>query len=90
MSLLNLRYVGHISTVTGLLTEDYQTNTSILIDLIEELELRHMGFRSVFVDEETGRMRLNTMIFYGREGEVPLPMTDLHHPIQDGGVITFW
>ena len=90
MILLDLRYVGHISAATGLLKEAYQTNGSTLIELIEELEKRHRGFRDIFVDGETGRMNLNAMIYYSGEGEVPLPVTDLHHPIQDKAIITFW
>ena len=87
---LDLRYVGHISAVTGLLKEEYPTNASTLMELIEELERKHQGFKGVFVNGETGRMKLNAMIYYGTEGEIPLPIIDPYHPIQDKAVITFW
>lgn len=87
---LDLRYVGHISAVTGILKEEYQTNASILIELIEELERKHQGFKGVFVNVETGRMNLNAMIYYGTEGGIPLPIIDPYHPIQDKAIITFW
>ena len=90
MILLNLRYVGHISAATGLLKEAYQTNAPTLVELIEELEKRHPGFKGIFVNSETGRMNLNAMIYCGEEGEVPLPITDLHHPIRGNAMITFW
>jgi hypothetical protein len=88
--LLDLCYVGHVSAATALLKETYQTNASTLMELIEELEKKHRGFRDIFVNGETGRMNLNAMIYYGGEGEVPLPITDLNHPIQDSAIITFW
>ena len=87
---LDLRYVGHISAVTGLLKEEYSTNASTLIELIEELETRHQNFKGVFVTGETGKMKLNAMIYYGTEGGIPLPIIDPYHPIQDKAILTFW
>jgi len=87
---LELRYVAHITTLTHLVEERYRSDASTLRGLIDELEERYAGFRQVFVDRETGALNLNAMIYYGDEGQAPLAVIDLDHPIKAGANLTFW
>lgn len=90
MKQLNLRYVAHITTLTGILHEPYATDASTMRQLLEALDDRYGGFREVFIAPETGRLRLNAMIYYNDPGVVPISVIDLDCTIVDGGTVTFW
>jgi len=87
---LELRYVAHITTLTGLTKERRQTSIRTLRALIDELEARYTGFRQAFVDRESAGLKLNAMIYYCDAGQKPLSIVDLDHPLQHGGMVTFW
>jgi hypothetical protein len=87
---LDLRFIAHVTTITGILEESYQTGVSTIRELLDELDAKYSGFRDLFVNTETGQMNLNAMIYYSDAGEVPVSIIDLDHPVSDGGTITFW
>jgi molybdopterin converting factor small subunit len=87
---LDLRYIAHVTMVTGTLEENYQTDASTIRELLDRLDARYSGFRALFVNPETGQMNLNAMIYYSDVGEVPVSVIDLDHAINDGGTVTFW
>jgi hypothetical protein len=90
MMQLELRYVAHITTITGVLEEGHQTKASTIRELLDELDARYGGFCELFVSPKTGQLNLNTMIYYSDPGEVPISVIDLDHPVRDGGTVTFW
>lgn len=90
MKELELQYVGPIAALANLLAERYTTQTATLRALIKELDARHPGLLQMFVNPQTGQLNLNTMIYYGDPGQIPAPILNLDHPIQDGGTVTFW
>ena len=90
MKQLELRYVAHVTTITRILQEDYQTEASTIRELLDELDARYGGLRGLFVNPDTGQLNLNTMIYYSDPGEVPVSVIDLDHQVVDGGTITFW
>ena len=87
---LQLKYLAHISMITGVLEEHYQSGAMNFRELIEELDERHTGFRETFVDSETKQVRINAMIQYTPKGRIPSPVIDLDNPIEDGSIVTFW
>ena len=87
---LDLRFIAHVTTITGILEESYQTGVSTIRELLNELDARYSGFRELFVNPETGQMNLNAMIYYSDAGEVPVSIIDLDHAVSDGGTVTFW
>jgi hypothetical protein len=90
MKQLELRYVAHITTITGILQENHPTNTATIRELVDELDAKYSGFRELFVSPQTGQLNLNTMIYYSDPGEVPISVIELDHPVRDGGTVTFW
>jgi len=90
MKQLELRYVAHVTTITGILQEDHRTNAATIRGLVDELDARYGGFRELFVSPKTGRLNLNAMIYYSDPGEVPVSVIDLDHPVGNGGTVTFW
>lgn len=90
MKQLELRYVAHVTTLTGCLLESYQTAASSLRELVAELDGAYPGFQKMFVNPETGTLNLNGMIYYGVPGKVPISALDLDQRIDDGGTVTFW
>ena len=44
----------------------------------------------MFYDPSTGKLRINTMIYYGDMDKVPVAVLDLKQPISGGAKITFW
>ena len=90
MKQLELRYVAHVTTITGILQEGYQTKASTIRELVDELDARYGGFRELFVSPKTGQLNLNTMIYYSDPGEIPISVIDLDRPVRDGGTVTFW
>lgn len=87
---LELRYVAHITALTGLTKERRHTGVGTLRALIDELEARYAGFRQAFVDRESGGLKLNAMIYYCDVGQTPLAVVNLDHPLKHGAVVTFW
>jgi len=90
MKQLELRYVAHVTTITRILQEDYQTEASTIRELLDELDARYGGLRGLFVNPDTGQLNLNTMIYYSDPGKIPVSVIDLDHQVVDGGTITFW
>lgn len=90
MGRLELRYVAHISVITGKLAEEYETDAETLRELVSELDGHYRGFRRTFENPDSGRLSLNAMIHYGDKGKPHAAVTNLDAPIQDGGTITFW
>lgn len=86
---LELRYVAHVSTVTGRLDENWETAAESLRELIVELDGRYPGFQEIFVDPESSRLSLRAMIYSLEEGKLPASVTDLDQPLGSGAVI-FW
>lgn len=90
MKVVNLRYVAAAYPLTKKLYEDYSTKAETLLGLIEELDSLYKGFKSMFYDPSTGKLRINTMIYYGDMDKVPVAVLDLKQPISGGAKITFW
>jgi hypothetical protein len=90
MKNLELRYVAHVTALSGCLVESHQTRASSIRDLVKELDGRYRGFQELFVNPETGSLNLNAMIYYSAPDEVPITVVDLDQPIVDGGTLTFW
>ena len=90
MKQLELRYVAHVTVLTRQLVESRPTAAASLRELVAELDERYPGFDALFVDPETGKLKLNTMIYYGAPGQVPVTVIDLDQPIDDGATVTFW
>ena len=90
MKQLELRYVAHITTLTGVLKEVYRTEAATLRGLLEELDARYGGFRETFIHPQTNQLNLNAMIYYREQGKVPSAVIDLDQPLADGGAVTFW
>jgi len=87
---MELRYVAHVTTLTGKVRERYSTLAGTLRGLVNELEVKYYGFRQLFIDGETGGLKLNAMIYYRDEGQTPESIIDLDHPVKDGATVTFW
>jgi molybdopterin converting factor small subunit len=90
MTELELRYVAHITTLTNKVKERYAPRSPTLRGLVDELEVKYKGFSRVFVDSETGGLKLNAMIYYSDTGQTPEAIIDLDHPIKDGAKVIFW
>lgn len=76
--------------ITGILEESYETESTTLRSLIDELDQRYGGFNEMFINPETGRMNINTMIYYGEEGKVPVAVLDIDQEVAAGAKILFW
>jgi len=87
---LELRYVGHVITITNSLRETYSTYASTLRELIAELAIMYSGFQEVFINKDTEQLNLAAMIYYGDADQAPFVVVDLGQAIQDGAQITFW
>ena len=90
MKKLQLRYVAAVYPITSKLDEELDTDAGTLRDLIVELDSIYGGFSEMFINKQSGKMNLNTMIYYGEEGKVPLAVLDIDQPVSDGARITFW
>jgi molybdopterin converting factor small subunit len=87
---LELKYLAHISMVTGLLEEAYESNAVTFRELLDELEERFSGFREIFLDPDSSQIKISAMIQVKPEGKNPFPVIDLDQPIPDGSIVTFW
>ena len=90
MKKLELRYVAAVYPITSKVSEQFETDADTMRDLIGSLDDRYGGFTEMFINSQTGRLTLNTMIYYGEEGKVPKGVLDADQPISDGATITFW
>ncbi len=90
MKRLNLSYVGHVTTLTGCLSETCITGANTLRQLIAELGRRYPGFGEVFIQKETGQLSLCAMIYYGDPGRPSAAVVDLDQALQEGARVTFW
>lgn len=90
MKKVELRYVAAVVPITGIVTEDLQTNADTLRELLGELDVKYGGFVEMFINTRTGQLNLNVMIYYGDEGKPPFAVIDLDQPVKDGARITFW
>ena len=90
MTELELRYVAHITTLTNKVKERYVSSSRTLRGLVDELEKKYKGFRLVFIDSETGGLKLNAMIYYSDPGQTPVAIIDLEHPVIEGAKVIFW
>jgi hypothetical protein len=87
---LKLRYLAHVSMVTGILQEFHETQSSSLKALLAELDQRYQGFQNLFISSEGRGFNLNAMIFYQPPGKIPAPAIDLNFPLENGATLTFW
>jgi hypothetical protein len=87
---LSLRYVAAAYPITNQLMEQYETEANTVRELIEELDGRYGGFCEMFIDPGSGKLTLNTMIYYGEEGKVPVAVLDIDQCISSGARVTFW
>jgi hypothetical protein len=87
---LELRYVAHVTTLTHTVKEASDSQAATIRDLIGELEQRFQGFQAMFIQPQTGALKLNAMIYYSEPGKPPVAVIDLDHPLSDHGVVTFW
>jgi molybdopterin converting factor small subunit len=90
MNEIELHYVAHITSLTGSMMETLLTKAGTLRELIDELDARYPGFREVFIDEKTQQLKLNAMIYYGDERQLPAAVIDLDQPVRDKATLTFW
>jgi hypothetical protein len=90
MKNLELRYVAHITTLTNTVKEWHQTDSTNLRELIGELDDQYSGFEQVFINPESGNLQMNSMIYYSNQGQPPVAVVELDHPIQDKAIVTFW
>jgi len=70
--------------------EECESGANTIRELVEELDGRYGGFCDLFINSETGRLNLNTMIYYGEEGKVPFAVINLDQPVQDKAKVMFW
>jgi hypothetical protein len=87
---LKLRYLAHVSMVTGILQEFHETQSTSLKALLGELDQRYRGFQDLFVSSEGKGLNLNAMIFYQSPGKLPAPAIDLNFTLENGATLTFW
>jgi len=87
---LKLRYLAHVSMVTGTLQEFHETRASTLKALLDELNEKYHGFEDLFIRSEGDGLKLNAMIFYQPSGKIPAPAMDLNSLLEDGATLTFW
>jgi hypothetical protein len=87
---LKLRYLAHVSMVTGILQEFHETQAGSLKALLAELDQRYRGFQDLFFSSEGRGLKLNAMIFYQPPGKIPTPAVDLNSPLENGATLTFW
>jgi hypothetical protein len=90
MKELHLRYVAVVLPITGRLNEEYVTSAATLKELILELDEKYGGFEEMFINSETGKQNLNTLIYYGDKGKIPIAVLDIDQPVLTGAKITFW
>ena len=90
MKKLHLRYVACVYPITGIMEEEWDSAADTMRELLEELDGRYGGFCDLFVNRDSGRLNLNTMIYYGEEGRAPVAVIDLDQPIQQGASVMFW
>ena len=62
--IVHLSYIAHITTLSGKLKEDFETNAENFVDLIAELDRIYPGMKFMFIDERTKNLKINSMIFY--------------------------
>jgi hypothetical protein len=87
---LKLRYLAHVSMVTGILQEFHETRATSLKSLLDELDQRYDGFQNLFLPSKGSGFNLNAMIFYQPPGKIPAPAMNLQSPLEDGATLTFW
>ncbi len=90
MKTLDIRYVAAVYPITSRTSEMFTTDASTIRELIDDLDNRYGGFNEMFIDTSTGKLTLNTMIYYGAPGKVPVGVLNIDQPITDGAKITFW
>lgn len=90
MKSVELRYVAAVYPITSKLSERYNTSVETLRELIVELDDIYGGFVEMFLEPQSGKLTLNTMIYYGEKDAVPRGVLDADQPIVDGATITFW
>jgi hypothetical protein len=90
MKKLQIRYVACVLPITGIMEEECNSDAGTMRELLEELEVRYGGFCDLFINRESGRLNLNTMIYYGEDGKAPVAVIDLEQPIKDGASVMFW
>jgi len=90
MKKLYLRFVAIAYPITGKLNEEWGTSATTMRELLAELDSKYGGFFEMFINTETGKLNLNTMIYYGETRSVPVAVLDVDQPISDGARITFW
>jgi hypothetical protein len=88
---LELRYVAHISMLTGnILKETWQANATTIRELIGELDVHYGGFNKMFIDQGTDKLCLNATIYYNMEGQAPSSILDLDYKLSNNAIVTFW
>ena len=90
MKEIELHYVAHVTTLTSLMKEVLPTKAETLRELIHELDARYSGFREMFIDEGTQQLKLNAMIYYSDEQQLPMAVVDLGRLVRDNATVTFW
>jgi molybdopterin converting factor small subunit len=90
MKTVELRYVAAVYPITKKLSEQHNTSVDTLRELIAELDDKYGGFTEMFLEPQSGRLTLNTMIYYGEKDSVPKGVLNADQPIADGATITFW
>lgn len=90
MKKLQLRYVACVYPITGKMEEICDSKASTIRELLEELDARYGGFCDLFINKASGRLNLNTMIYYGEEGKIPFAVIDLDQSVEDGAKVMFW
>ena len=89
MTRLNIRYVAHVTMITGVLREVVATAAANLGQLIGELDRKHPGLGRLVLDDKKN-FRLDAMVFYQPPGKLPAPLVSLDAPLEEGGTLTFW
>ena len=87
---LNLRYVAATYPITGIMDEEFRSEAATIRELLEELDAKYGGFMEMFINQTTGGLNLNTMIYYGEKEKVPVAVLNIEEPVSDGARITFW
>jgi len=90
MKSIELRYIACVYPITGKFDEFYETNAGTVRDLIKELDGIYGGFIETFINQETGKLNLNTMIYYGESDKPTKGVLDLDQQISDGAKVLFW
>jgi hypothetical protein len=88
MKTLHLEYCGHISIITGRVTEAICTDVKTIRELIFELDKTYSGMKEIFFTKNE-LFNIKTLIFLRRIGKTPGSIFDPETILEDGDTLFF-